>query len=210
MLPAHSPFIFGNAGDIPSNRSFPMSEAALSHKRRNYFIKKEFQVRFIIKFCLILLAGIAISSGLLFILSRDTLTTTFDQSRLVIENTGLAILPSLIYTNLITLALVTLATIFVTLFTSHKIAGPLFRLEKELKDIGEGNLAKVVTLRKNDQTAEMARSLNQMTRNLNAKVSAVKQEVDDLHETAVREKAPQAVVTRLQELRHRLATQFTL
>ena len=100
--------------------------------RRQYFVQKDFQFKFILKFCLVLLIGIIISTGLLILFSKNTLTSSFDQSKLVIKNTAFAILPSVLLSNLITLALITLATIVVTLLISHKIAGPLFRFQKEL------------------------------------------------------------------------------
>ncbi|MCK5324345.1 MAG: hypothetical protein KAJ45_09365, partial [Desulfobulbaceae bacterium] len=133
-----------------------MTQEEQRYKRRNYFIKKEFQSKFILKFCLILLGGIVLSTGLLLAFSRDTLTTSFDHSRLVVENTGMALLPSIIYTNLITLGLITLAAIVVTLFASHKIAGPMFRIEKELKSIGAGKLDRQISFRQNDQAVEIA------------------------------------------------------
>ena len=88
-----------------------MSEDKQSQRRRDYFVKKGFQFRFILKFCLLVFIGVVISTGLLFLFSQDTLTSSFQQSRLVIKNTGLAILPYVVYTNLITLGLITLATI---------------------------------------------------------------------------------------------------
>ena len=127
-----------------------MPDTKRSYKRRQYFIKKEFQVKFILKFCLLIVFGAIISTGLLFLFSQDTLTSSFQQSRLVIKSTGLAILPSVLYTNLITLGLIAIAAIIVTLFVSHKMAGPLFRFEKELRNIGEGDLTTKVVVRKDD------------------------------------------------------------
>jgi len=46
-----------------------MSENPRPHRRRQYFIKRDFQFRFILKFCLIVLAGVIISTGLLFLFS---------------------------------------------------------------------------------------------------------------------------------------------
>ena len=177
-----------------------MSQEKQSYKRKNYFIKKDFQARFILKFCLILLAGVIISTGLLFLFSQDTLTSSFRHSRLVVENTGLAILPSALYTSLITLGLLTVATIIITLFISHKIAGPMFRLEKELKEIGQGDLTKKVMLRSKDQAAELADRINHMTASLHEKVVNIRTEVERILESARKENAPQKIVEGLERL----------
>ena len=114
-----------------------MSQVTQHDKRSHYFIKKDFQARFILKFCLLLLVGVIVSTGLLFLFSQDTLTSSFQDSRLVIENTALAILPTVVFSGLITLILLTIATIAVTLFISHKIAGPCSGLKKNSKRSGE-------------------------------------------------------------------------
>jgi methyl-accepting chemotaxis protein len=187
-----------------------MSQEKQSYTRQNYFIKKGFQIRFILKFCLLLLAGVVISTSLLLLFSQNTLTSTYQQSRLVIENTALAILPSIAYTSLITLVLLTIATIIVTLFISHKIAGPMFRFEKELREIGEGNLTKKVRLRSKDQAAELAECINDMTTDLREKIINFQNEVERILESARKQNAPEEIVEGLahlhEELRNKLIT----
>ncbi len=183
-----------------------MSQVKQPYKRKNYFIKKDFQARFILKFCLLLLTGVVISTGLLFLFSQGTLTSSFQHSRLVIENTALAILPSVVYTGLITLGLLTVATIFVTLFISHKIAGPMFRFEKDLKEIGQGDLTKKVVLRNKDQAAELADCINDMTTSLRKKVVHVQAEVERILKSAREKNAPQEMLEGLERLHQDIIT----
>ncbi|HUV50170.1 MAG TPA: methyl-accepting chemotaxis protein [Anaerolineae bacterium] len=187
-----------------------MSQQERIYKRKNYFIKRDFQSKFILKFCLILLIGTILSTGLLFLFSQGTLTSSFEQSRLVIKNTSLAILPSLIYTNLITLGLITLATIVVTLFVSHKIAGPLLRFEKELKEIEKGDLTKSIKLRKKDQIADLSGSLNTMTAGLHEKVLDIRTGVENLIESASKQNAPQELIEELNHLRQTIEMNFKI
>ena len=177
-----------------------MSHDTQSSKRKHYFIKKDFQTKFILKFCFLILGGVVISTGLLFLFSQDTLTSSFHDSRLVIENTALAILPSIVYTSLITLGLLTSATIIITLFISHKIAGPMFRFEKELKEIGEGNLTKKILLRNKDQAAELADCINNMTTDLHEKVSRIRTELEHILESARKQDTPKEIIEELEHL----------
>ena len=172
--------------------------------RKTYLIQKDFQVKFILKFCLLVLAGIALSTGLLFLFSQDTLTSSFQDSRLVVENTAEAILPTIITIGLITLSLVTIATIFVTLFISHKIAGPLFRFEQELKEIGQGNLKNRIKLRKKDQTTALAECINDMTAGLHEKVSRILTELERILESAPNKNIPPDVIEELEHLRREI------
>ena len=187
-----------------------MSENPRPHRRRQYFIKRDFQFRFILKFCLIVVAGVIISTGLLFLFSQGTLTSSFHQSRVTIKSTALAILPAAIYTNLITLGLITLATIVVTLFISHRIAGPMFRFEKELKAIGEGDLTKDIRLRKEDQITEMAASLNKTVASLHEKVLDIKKGVEQIIESASRQKAPEGLIEELAHLHQMIQSNFKI
>lgn len=157
-----------------------MHDNTQKYKRKTLYIKKDFQFKFILKFCLILLAGVLISTGLLFLFSQETLTSSFENSRLVIKNTGFAILPAVITTNLITLGIICIAVIFVTLFLSHRIAGPMFRFEQDLCEIAKGNLCIRINLRKKDQFSEMAIALNKMTEGIHTKLSLSNNGLDEI------------------------------
>jgi methyl-accepting chemotaxis protein len=187
-----------------------MSESKRSYHRRRYFVKKEFQLKFILKFCLLVLIGTMISTALLFLFSQDTLTSSFQQSRLVIKSTGLAILPSVVYTNLITLGVIAIATIIVTLFVSHKMAGPLFRFEKELKDIGEGDLTRRVILRKKDPVGDIAVCLNNMIAGLHDKILDIQTEVGRILASASRQNAPKGLIEELNGLQRKIGSNFKL
>jgi len=187
-----------------------MPTQAPAYKRRNYFVKKDFQLSFILRFCLIVLIGGVLSSGLLLLMTRDTLTSSFHNSHLTVQNTWSAILPDVIMTGIITLVLITLATAIVTLFISHKIGGPLFRLEKEVKEIGDGNLTKKVTFRAKDQITPLADALTGMASELNGKVLGIRAGVERLIESASEQNAPQELIDDLHSLRARIEENFKI
>ena len=179
-------------------------------KRKLRFIKKDFQLKFILKFCLLILAGVIISTGALFFFSSGTLTSCFKDSRLVITNTSLAILPTVIYTNLITLGLITIASIAVTLIVSHRLFGPLYRFEKDLQEIGRGNLVKHISLRKEDQLKDFVVSINNMTASLHSKVSHIQSEVFQVIKSASLENVPKEIIEELDRLHQKIGTNFKL
>lgn len=145
-------------------------EKIKTYKRSKYFIKKKFQAEIILKFSMVLFIGILLSTALLFLFSQDTLTSSYANSGLEIKNTGTAIMPAVILTNLITLGIISIFSIIVMLFISHKIAGPMFRFEKDLKRVSKGDLTVKVNLRKKDQFKDMALGLNQMIQSMYTKV----------------------------------------
>jgi methyl-accepting chemotaxis protein len=152
----------------------PRKRKQTSFKRRQLFISKGFQTRFILKFVLILVLSGAISIGLTLFNTQGTLTSSFVDSKLVIQNTSVAIMPSVVYTTLVTTFVVGLIVIMVTLLVSHKIAGPVYRFEKDITRIAEGDLKNRIRIRKGDQFQALASSLNQMIDALNTRVLSVR------------------------------------
>jgi len=187
-----------------------MSKSKSPHKRRIHYIKKDFQFKFIFKFCLLVLLGAVISTVLLSIFAKDTLTTSFKGSHLIIEKTYSAVLPALIYTNLITIVLITLATIMVTLYTSHKLAGPLFRFEADLKIIGEGDLTKRVRLREKDQLKDFVGSLNGMTESLQNKLLGIQTDVKRVVDEASKQDAQLDLIMDLNGVLNKFESNFKL
>ncbi len=56
---------------------------------------------------------------------------------------------------------IVLGAVLVSLLLTHRLAGPIFRLEESAKELQEGNLALRIRLRKKDQLQELADLLNQ-------------------------------------------------
>lgn len=178
------------------------------YKRSHYFVEKKYQFKFILKFCLIVVGGALLSTGLLLFFSQGTLTSSFENSRLILRNTASAILPAAILTNTVTLLFITAATIVTVLFISHKIAGPMFRFQKELKKIGEGDLTINIVLRKKDQFKNMAESLNSMTLSLKTKVVEVQKELEQIIESARQEKFPESFIEEMDHLHRSIHRHF--
>lgn len=188
----------------------PMESFNMQQKRRVVYIDKSFQFNFIVKFVLILVLGGLISIGLTLMTTRETVTTSFMNSRLVIENTSWAIMPSVILTTLITTAVVGVVVVLVTLFFSHKIAGPMYRFDKDIKRIAAGDLKSKIFLRQGDQLTKIATSLNEMIDALNTKVSAVEKALEELHDTGEAEGVPEAFLKKIETVHQSFEREFTL
>ena len=74
----------------------------------------------------------------------------------------------------------------ISVFMSHSIAGPIFRFEKTLKAIGEGNLSLHIGLRKTDEFREMAGIINDMASSLRNKINIQNQLIGQLQDVCHR------------------------
>jgi methyl-accepting chemotaxis protein len=157
-----------------------MEKKSQINRRRNYFIEKRFQRNFILKFCVLVMAGSFLSGVIIYLMSRSTVTTTFENCRLTIKSTWDFMLPAVLISSAVVIVFIGLATIAVTLFTSHRIAGPLYRMEKDIDEVASGNLKKVFRLRQGDELKALAENLDKMTRAIGDMVSGIKRSVSEI------------------------------
>ncbi|MEK6655836.1 MAG: methyl-accepting chemotaxis protein [Nitrospirota bacterium] len=151
---------------------------------RQYFIKKEFQSKFIIKFCLIVILGAIISGIILYAYTNQRLGDTYLESLNAIKVLNDNLISNLIYTSLITVIFISIVTIVITLFASHKIAGPLYRLERSTEAIGNGDFTIETRLRENDEITGVASALNEMAEKLRIKMIDIKKELEEVKDSS--------------------------
>lgn len=143
-------------------------------RRKNYFIKKRFQLSFLYRFLLLLLVESLLIAGLFMYISSDTLTTGYFNYILKIERTSDFFFVSLLL--IISIVVIGMAIIGMILFIllSHRIAGPLYRFEHDLEEMAKGDLTKRISLRKTDQLTELKEALNTMVDSLDQRIGRIK------------------------------------
>jgi len=150
------------------------------NKRKNYFIDKEFQTRFVLKFCLLVVLAAIITTAILYFVSKQSTTVSILDSRVMVRSTADFLLPILIQTVLAVMVILGLATIIVTLLFSHKIAGPLYRFKKAIEEIKLGNLSANFHLRNYDQLQDLSDEVNAMIDTTREKINLIKADVANL------------------------------
>ena len=132
------------------------------NKRKNYFIKRSFQYNFFIKFALLLFVEAVLIAGLFLFISRGTLTTAYSSGGLVIQKTGAYFLYDFILITLATGISIGIAGIFVFMYLTHRIGGPLYKIEKTLELVADGDFSQRVHLRDTDQLQDLKEKLNRL------------------------------------------------
>lgn len=131
-------------------------------KRKNFYIDKVIQNDFIVKFSSLVGASAIVIVGLLYLFARFSTTIAIIKARVVVASTADFLLPLFVQTVVIVTIFVSIATVFMALFVSHKIAGPLYRFKQTFNELGSGNFTNQIRLRKDDQLQEVAGDFNQM------------------------------------------------
>ena len=135
-------------------------------RRRILFIDKDFQIKFIAKFCVIVILSSVLVGALLLLFSENFTTVAIENTQVVVKNMSNFILPIIIETVSIVTVFTALAVVILTLFVSHKISGPLYRLKKEIDVFKSGYLKANFKTRKSDQLKELTTSLYEMGNSL--------------------------------------------
>ena len=171
-----------------------MDKVKVANRRKNYFIEKSFQAKFILKFCLVLILGGFLTMVALYLLAMESTSVTFVNSRVMVKTTADFLLPVLIQTFLVVTIMASIATIILTLFVSHKIAGPLYHFKKVMRELEGGNFASDLHIRQLDQFQDLADSFEGMIRKtrveldqLKANFNGLKDKLDAISEHEVLE-----------------------
>ena len=151
----------------------------LSNKRRNYFIKKKFQIGFIYRFIALILLEAVLIAMLLMYVSKGTLTTAYYGTHLQIEKTAAFFLGRFIIIAAVVGIAIGLAGLLIFIYLSHRIAGPLFRFEKTINEISDGDLSFRVNLRKADQLKSLQGPVNNLLTNMDERIKQLKKDIDD-------------------------------
>jgi methyl-accepting chemotaxis protein len=143
--------------------------------RRKYIVKPAFQIKYlIITVVVVLLTGIIMYSCLWWGMKKDP-----ELVYLSID-TWNSVFRSYTSNFIIVLAALLIAFGVDSIFIFHRIAGPLFSIERSIKSLATGDLSTVIRIRKGDELKELATSLQQMTDNLRQMVVEDRQIVDEI------------------------------
>ena len=132
-------------------------------KRKNYFIEKKFQTKYLLLTLLLLLSYTFVFIVVIF--APYILTLYFDYP-LSEKNEAARALLLLHGTVWPWIGGVILFFCMISVFISHKVGGPLFRLKKSLIRVTQGDLDVVIKLRKWDDLKDLAEHINTLIEEL--------------------------------------------
>jgi len=147
-------------------------------RRRRFIIEGNFQTRFILRFVLVIVGATLLSTGAILGLFyfkyqyggadvNNILIMITEEGETNVTGLFQIVLTPLIAANLLVLCIV----VPFSLLYSHKIAGPIYRLEQSLDLLLNGDMDFIITLRKHDEFKYLADKMNAlidyMRRNVN-------------------------------------------
>lgn len=135
-----------------------MENRPRQYKRSHYLVATKFQLKYVgIILGLMFLTAILCSYVVYYtmmVLLGEKLANVYPQGRLI------AIVNTVNWRIFLSIFLITPLVAMIGIVLSHRIAGPIYRMEKYLGDLAKGNLANRITLRKKDELATLATMIN--------------------------------------------------
>jgi methyl-accepting chemotaxis protein len=136
--------------------------------RRNFFIKKDLQGKYIFKYFLLFGLGSILFTLIFSFFSSNTLSIVYEDYRLQLGTTPGILMNRILSTQWILIVVGGILMMVVTLLLTHRIAGPFFRFETTLDEMIERNLSCRIFLRKKDEGKELGQKINELNRVLSA------------------------------------------
>ena len=138
------------------------------HRRKRYFIKAGLQLRYLRLVLLAIILPVFLFSACLYYLIIYLMAQQLGIPESIFYN----ITPVVNKINiilLIGLPVISLLILFWGLIISHRIAGPLYRLERELERIAQGDFSLRIRLRRRDELISIAQGINKVLDRIEAK-----------------------------------------
>ncbi len=173
-------------------------------KKLNLAVKWEFQ-----RWLLIRIGGVVVLSSLvavliLYFFSRQEISESFYTAHFQIRRVSDLLLPVMAAGAFVSLV----SGLGLALFLPQKLAGPIYRIQKCLEQIREGDLTEQIVLRKNDVFGDLADSVNETTAGIRTRIQELKeiqQELERLVQALEHEDA-KTILARQNHVLNRLRT----
>ena len=160
-------------------------------KRLNLSVKHKFQMWLLIRIIGTVILSSLIAALILYFYSRQEISSNFYNAHIKLRRVSDLLLPVIAAGTFVSL----LSGMVLALFLPQKIAGPLFHIEKNLRELGAGNLKLKVKLRRDDTLEEFVEIVNDSISGLHERLQTVKNAQDDLEKSLTGNQDPEVIKT---------------
>ena len=171
---------------------------AYKHKRKllNFSIEKEFQIWLMVRIFGVIILSSVLAAAVLFFYARHETITSFYSAHIKIRRVSDLLLPVILCGSFVSMV----AGTFLAFFLPQKIAGPLYRVEKDLQAVKEGDFTVLIKLREHDTLKSFVAIINGVIADLNQGARELQTDSETLQRALAKE--DHAVITSAAERLH--------
>jgi len=163
------------------------------NRRKKYIIEGNFQTRFILRFVLVIVGATLLSAGALlgvFYIKYQYGEADFQNLIIMVSPEGTTDVASLFQIVLVPILVANLLILCIiipySLIYSHKIAGPIYRLEQSLDFLLKGEMDFIIVLRRKDEFKYLANKMNALIDYMRRNIGEVRLSYRMIQERAVK------------------------
>ncbi len=149
-------------------------------KRRNIFIKKDLQGKYIFSYFVFVVLGAVLFTLLFSYMSYNTLSIVYDDYTLKVGNTPSILFNKMLSSYWLFIVFGGIVIIAISMFLTHRLAGPIYKFEKSLDEMIRGNIGVDIYLRDKDEGKELSRKINEFNSMLSIKLIEISNLVNNL------------------------------
>jgi len=139
-------------------------------KKLNLAVKREFQIWLLVRIAGVVIVSSLVAVAILYLYSRQEISSSFYSAHIQIRRVSDLLFPVMAAGTFVSLV----SGMALAFFLPQKIAGPIYRIEKSLEEIREGNLTGQTRLREKDTLMDLATSVTEITSSLRTRIQEVK------------------------------------
>lgn len=157
----------------------------LAGKRKIYFIKKDFQTRFILRFVVIATVWAAATVMLFAYLAEKRLEIFRFSSHINVSTTSELLMPITLATHMATLLIFAIFLVYTIHRLWKSLSTPLSYIKKDIARLTDGDMSHKISLRESDKFNDLATDLDGMRRGLRDKIIQMKEQQRVLADASV-------------------------
>ncbi len=145
-------------------------------KKLNLAVKKELQRWLLVRFFGVVLLSSLVAALILYFYANKEIGDSFYDAHITIRRVSDLLWPVIAAGSVVSL----LSGMMLAVFLPQKIAGPIYRIEKELEGLGNGDLTVEIMLRPNDPFQDVVGTINQAIGGLRTRVRNIQDICNEL------------------------------
>ncbi len=154
-------------------------------KRKIKLINRRFQLQLMAKFILLNSLILSLFGILIYIFFKSEINANLASAHTAYTDMSQMILPIVLTLSILNIIVTAIVIASMILLWSHKIAGPLYRLNVAAQEVAKGNLAPLSRFRDTDQLQELSSSFSGMTSTLSTDFGQMSAIVDEIKQHSV-------------------------
>ncbi|MDD3148661.1 MAG: hypothetical protein PHD82_15310 [Candidatus Riflebacteria bacterium] len=151
--------------------------------RKHYLILPSYQIRLVAFMSLVVFLGSILHGFFLYRITSKNIQEGFLSAHNRLRSTWEILKPAIIVTNGLSFMLMSIVLLILTIFVSHRLIGPMFKVAGQLKKISSGQLYQAsLRLRDGDEGQVLCEAVNELQDKYRQRFIKLRKLRTDLHE----------------------------